>query len=283
MDGNQWQTIRRRQLSDPDRARETSSVRPARLQRDVLSLVAGRKAAGQREDLIPTARRLAASPAGYGSVLRLQRCCGNQSVQKIFRVGNEPDETVTKPQVEDAIVSARGGGTALDSGVRAQMESSFGADFGRVRIHDNSGADSLNRSLSARAFTTGTDIFFRQGEYRPGSSDGRRLLAHELTHVVQQNSDEVRPSGLPGSVQARLTVSEPHDPLEREADRMSHVVMEQEGRADKTAFRQAVPEEEEREEKRLHRQKAVDEDEMQAMPQPEAEEEERKESLSVKA
>jgi hypothetical protein len=276
MNGHLWQTIRQRQVSGSDGARETAGVRPARLQRDLFLLAADRKAARQREDLIPTARRLAASPAGHDSVLRLQRYYGNQCVQKILRARNEPEDRVTRPQVEDAIVSARGGGAALESGVRAQMESSFGADFSGVRIHDNSQADDLNRSLSARAFTTGTDIFFRQGEYRPGSSEGRRLLAHELTHVVQQNSDEVGRSLLPGSVQARLTVSEPHDPLEREADRMSHLVMEQEQKADKTPSRVAVPEEEQQEQKHLHRQKAGDEDELQAMPQPEAEEEERK-------
>src|SRR5262249_5286372 len=130
MNGHQWQTIRQRQVSGADRARQTSSVPPARLQRDLLSLAATRRAEGHREDLIPTVRRMAASPSGYGSVLRLQRCCGNQNVQKILRIGrNEPDGTITKPQVEDAIDSARGGGAALDSGVRAQMESSFGADF----------------------------------------------------------------------------------------------------------------------------------------------------------
>jgi Domain of unknown function (DUF4157) len=285
MNGRQWLT--KRQTPGADRSRETSSARPVRLQRDLLSLTASRKAGGQGgRMLLENIRRVAASPAGHSSVLRLQRCCGNHYVQKTLEIDrNEQRETVTKGQVETEINEARGGGATLDSGVRAQMESSFGADFTSVRIHDNSQADSLNRSLSARAFTTGTDIFFRQGEYQPGSSDGRRLLAHELTHVIQQNSDKVQEkevtSTVPRSFQPSLTVSEPHDAPELEAERMAHVVMEQEHQVNDRASRQAVPEEEEREEHRMQRQELLQEDEIQMMPQPEAEEEE-KESLRAK-
>jgi hypothetical protein len=67
------------------------------------------------------------------------------------------------------------------------MERVFGADFSGVRVHTDAHSDSLNHSLHARAFTTGKDIFFKQGEYNPGSSTGQELIAHELAHVVQQN------------------------------------------------------------------------------------------------
>jgi hypothetical protein len=96
------------------------------------------------------------------------------------------------PDVESGIQKARSGGKPLPDGVRLPMERAFGADFGGVRVHADAQADSLNRSLQARAFTTGQDIFLRQGEYRPGSSEGQRLLAHELTHVMQQNGDDGR-------------------------------------------------------------------------------------------
>jgi Domain of unknown function (DUF4157) len=287
MNTRQWLTTRHK--SGAERPRETGLVRPARLQRDLLSLAASRKAGGQGgRILLEKIRRAAASPAGHSSVLQLQRSCGNHCVQKTLKIGrNEQGETVTKGQVETEIDSARGGGATLDSGVRAQMESSFGADFGGVRVHDNSQADSLNRSLSALAFTTGNDIFFRQGKYQPGSSDGRRLLAHELTHVVQQNSGQVRETAsafeVPESVQRSLTVSEPHDALELEADRMAHLVMEQEHDPnDRRAARQAVPEEEEREELQAQRQELQEEEEVQRMPQPETEED-KEEPLSAKA
>jgi hypothetical protein len=78
-----------------------------------------------------------------------------------------------------------------------------------VRVHTDPTADALARSVSARAFTTGTDVYFAAGEYRPGSSDGDSLLAHELTHVTQQR-------GAPTS--GPLTVSEPGDAMETEAD-----------------------------------------------------------------
>ena len=96
------------------------------------------------------------------------------------------------PEIEAAIQRERGGGQALDSAARAQMEPAMGADFSGVRVHTGGQADTLNRNLSARAFTTGQDIFFKQGEYSPGSSSGRELLAHELTHVVQQGGDRVQ-------------------------------------------------------------------------------------------
>jgi hypothetical protein len=96
------------------------------------------------------------------------------------------------PAIEASIQRARGNGQPLGDGVRAPLESAFGADFSRVNIHTSGEADALNQSLQARAFTTGQDIFFRQGEYNPGSAAGQELLAHELTHVVQQNGDTVK-------------------------------------------------------------------------------------------
>nr|MCM0593799.1 DUF4157 domain-containing protein [Gloeotrichia echinulata DEX184] len=67
----------------------------------------------------------------------------------------------------------------------------FGADFSGVKVHTDGQSDQLNRSIQARAFTTGQDVFFRQGEYNPGSRGGQELIAHELTHVVQQNGGAV--------------------------------------------------------------------------------------------
>jgi hypothetical protein len=90
--------------------------------------------------------------------------------------------------VARSIQNAKGGGAPLHDGVRSSMEQGFGADFSGVRVHTGGQADALNRSLNARAFTTGNDIFFGKGEYNPGSSGGQELLAHELTHTVQQGA-----------------------------------------------------------------------------------------------
>lgn len=88
--------------------------------------------------------------------------------------------------VESRINSSAGGGTSLDGGAREFLEPRFGQDFGEVRVHADSEANDLSNSIQAKAFTKGNDIYFADGQYQPESSAGRELLAHELTHVVQQ-------------------------------------------------------------------------------------------------
>jgi hypothetical protein len=88
--------------------------------------------------------------------------------------------------IEQRIQTQRGSGQAIPDQTRGFLEKGFGQDFSGVRVHTDKESDSLNQSVSARAFTVGSDIFFRSGEYNPGSQAGNELLAHELTHVVQQ-------------------------------------------------------------------------------------------------
>ncbi|MBN3960851.1 DUF4157 domain-containing protein [Nostoc sp. NMS8] len=97
------------------------------------------------------------------------------------------DGVAATSDLETSIQQERGGGQPLSDNIRQPMEQSFGTDFSSVKIHTDSRSDQLNQSIQARAFTTGQDIFFRQGEYAPESHGGKELLAHELTHVVQQN------------------------------------------------------------------------------------------------
>jgi hypothetical protein len=99
--------------------------------------------------------------------------------------------------VESSVQSAKSGGQPMVDNIRAPMEQAFGADFSGVKVHTSGLSDRLNRSLSARAFTSGQDVFFRSGEYNPGSSSGQELLAHELTHVVQQSGSEIKRSSSP--------------------------------------------------------------------------------------
>jgi Domain of unknown function (DUF4157) len=90
------------------------------------------------------------------------------------------------PELETSIQRLRGNGQNLSSSIREPMEQAFGADFSGVKVHTNVQSDQMNRSIQAKAFTTGKDIFFRQGAYNPGNLEGQKLLAHELTHVIQQ-------------------------------------------------------------------------------------------------
>ncbi|MEH2228700.1 MAG: DUF4157 domain-containing protein [Nostoc sp.] len=104
--------------------------------------------------------------------------------------------TAATSELETSIQQARGNGQPLADDIKQPMEQAFGADFGSVRVHTDAQSDSLNQSIQARAFTTGQDVFFRQGEYSPGSNAGKELLAHELTHVVQQNGSAVQAKSL---------------------------------------------------------------------------------------
>jgi hypothetical protein len=182
--------------------------------------------AGEPETPSPSVRTAAPGPAGgplAQSVLHLQRSCGNRHVQRMVtlarQAAGEAGAGELDPEVESSIQRSRGGGQALDSTVRAQMEPTLGADLSGVRVHTGSEADSLNRAVSARAFTTGSDVFFRKGEYNPGTSSGRELIAHELTHVVQQDS---------APVQAKLTLGAVDTPEEKEADEVARQISRQE-------------------------------------------------------
>jgi hypothetical protein len=153
-------------------------------------------------------------------LLRLQREFGNRYVGQVLRQAAAVEgDGAGMDAIERSIDQARGGGQVMDHATRGRMESAFGADFSGVRIHTDSRADGLNQVLSARAFATGRDVFFRQSEYNPGTSAGRELLAHELTHVVQQNGD---------GIQRQMTVSQPGGAHEIEADQIARAVIQQE-------------------------------------------------------
>ena len=111
-------------------------------------------------------------------------------VQKRENLGGREAST----DLESSIQSARGGGQTLDTGLQTKMGQAMGADFSGVKVHTDSQSDQLNKSIQAKAFTTGQDIFFRQGAYEPSSRGGQELIAHELTHVVQQNGEAVQRS-----------------------------------------------------------------------------------------
>jgi hypothetical protein len=96
--------------------------------------------------------------------------------------------TMTPHRATGVAAARKGGGAPLAAAERSFFESRMGFDFSRVRIHDSDTAAHSAHSLKARAYTLGSDIVFAAGQYAPGTGSGRLLLAHELTHVVQQNA-----------------------------------------------------------------------------------------------
>jgi hypothetical protein len=146
-------------------------------------------------------------PLGPADVLRLQRLAGNSGVSALL---TDREEEQQPSPVHEVVGS---GGDALDGATREDMEARFGHDFGDVRVHSDDRATESARSVNAHAYTVGNDIVFQRDRYAPGSEDGRRMLAHELTHVVQQRSGPVDGAPAPGGIR----ISDPSDPFERQA------------------------------------------------------------------
>jgi hypothetical protein len=123
------------------------------------------------------------------AVSRLQEERGNSYVQRVVEESRgAPGRLVgqSQPDMVSEVVQRKGSGDPLPENARQNLEPHFGADLSGVRVHTDGEAGKLNKELDAQAFTVGSDIFFSEGKYNPGSSDGQGLLAHELTHVGQQ-------------------------------------------------------------------------------------------------
>ncbi len=171
----------------------------------------------QRADsLDPTMAKAAAvgrpDVLGHSGMLGIQRAAGNAAAASVVEEERSP--------VHDVV---SGGGSALDEGVRTDMEARMGQDFSDVRVHTGDAADASARSVSAHAYTVGSNIVFQRGTYEPGTTQGQTLLAHELTHVVQQRSGPVDGTPAAGGVK----VSDPSDRFEVEAASNAERVMSQ--------------------------------------------------------
>jgi hypothetical protein len=108
----------------------------------------------------------------------------------------------------------RGGGGSVPEGIRTQMEQATGSDLSGVRVHQDKASDTLNRQLTAKAFTTGNDIFLRSD----ASTGDSHLMGHELAHVVQQSSGRTASTG-------QMSAGAANDPLETDADRLADSVL----------------------------------------------------------
>ena len=146
------------------------------------------------------------------SVMHLQKTAGNEAVASAI------EEQEASPVMD---VVGSGGGAPLDKDTRGFMESRLGADFGDVRVHTDSKASDSAKSVQAHAYTVGSDVVFQSGKYDPGSDSGKRMLAHELTHVVQQRSGPVDGTEAAGGIK----VSDPSDRFERAAEGSADRVM----------------------------------------------------------
>ncbi|TCN34596.1 uncharacterized protein DUF4157 [Kribbella orskensis] len=139
---------------------------------------------------------------GGAGMLGLQRAVGNSGVTSMIEEERSP--------VHDVV---SGGGRPLEPEVRGEMEGRLGHDFSDVRVHDDGAAHESAKAVNAHAYTVGSNLVFQRDKYDPGSDAGKVMLAHELTHVVQQRSGPVDGSSAPGGIK----VSDPSDRFEREA------------------------------------------------------------------
>lgn len=151
---------------------------------------------------------------GAQGLLGLQRAVGNAGVTELVE---------EKPSPVHEVINS-GGGSPLPADVRADMEARFGGqDFSDVRIHTDSAAHESAKAVNAQAYTVGSNIVFQRGLYDPSSPSGQHMLAHELTHVVQQRNGPVDGTDAGGGVK----ISDPSDRFEREAAANADRIMSQ--------------------------------------------------------
>jgi hypothetical protein len=146
--------------------------------------------------------------------MALQRSAGNAAVAQLLS-----DDGGERSPVAEVVGS--GGGAPLEPALRTNMESAFGTSFSDVRVHTDGNASRSAESVGANAYTVGSDIVFRQGQFDSGSASGQRTIAHELTHVVQQRAGQV--DGTPTG--AGYAVSDPGDRFERAASATADAVI----------------------------------------------------------
>ncbi|WP_103069653.1 eCIS core domain-containing protein [Aquimarina sediminis] len=111
-----------------------------------------------------------------------------QEDPKALQTKSDGTAQTASPKITQQLKSKSGKGNPLSKAMQTEMEASFGTDFSTVNIHTDQDAVDMNKELGAKAFTHGNDVYFNSGKYSPDTTEGKRLLAHELTHVVQQNN-----------------------------------------------------------------------------------------------
>ena len=147
----------------------------------------------------------------------VQRQVEEEEEEEMLQAKSREDATSEVPNdLESQINAIKGGGRPLEESERAYFEPRFGYDFGQVRMHTDTRAAETAQAVNAQAYTVGRDVVFGAGKYAPGTGEGRRLMAHELTHVVQQMGD---------SIQRKRAIDPPNNRFERELDGIGRTIM----------------------------------------------------------
>lgn len=169
--------------------------------------------------------------------------CAERQGATLQRSATQRDHPGTAPPIVHEVL--RSPGQLLDVATRAYMESRFGQDFGNVRVHTGAQAAASAQAVDAQAYTVGRDIVFAEDRFAPATLDGKRLLAHELAHTLQQQGSASRPA-------AQLTVNQPGDAHEIEADRVADSVVDTAASVAPAMLRRDAPGQS------IHRQKGGD-------------------------
>jgi hypothetical protein len=226
--------------------------------------------------------------ASVQTMLEVQRLAGNSGVSRLLQ--REEDGAKQASPVLDVV--GQGGGNPLNGSLKNEMEGRLGADFSDVKVHTDSKASESARAVQANAYTVGSDVVVRQDRWSPETDDGKKTIAHELTHVVQQRNGPVAGT----STGTGISVSDPGDPYERAAEATANSVMAKPATAAPAASaqlhadddvqrlvaqREAAPEEEE--ETQMQREAAPEEEEETQMQRQSAAPEEEEEAAKTPA
>jgi hypothetical protein len=155
-----------------------------------ISPLAQRRPIEEDEEAVQPKSRIQAQPLEEEEEIQTKSLLQMQPLEeeeeKLQAKANGDQPAAASAAVETGINQKKGSGQLLPPDTRSAMESRFGADFSRVNVHTDPASIQMNRELNSQAFTVGNNIFFNSGKFQPDSSSGQHLLAHELTHVLQQ-------------------------------------------------------------------------------------------------
>ncbi|MFD1604386.1 DUF4157 domain-containing protein [Flavobacterium artemisiae] len=117
---------------------------------------------------------------------QVQKCAECEKEEQVQKKEQNGESEIQDNELEGKLNNSKGGGSGLDKKTKQEMETGFGNDFSNVKIHTDSNAVQMSEELGAQAFTNGNDVYFNKNKYNPDSKEGKHLLAHELTHTIQQ-------------------------------------------------------------------------------------------------